>query len=298
MIRSPMRLLLLSAVMMSCGGGIAVCERDAPRWARGHAAGRANVFVGEACDVPAATAVRAATADALATFAGRLGTGVVSEIESVQEAGDAGASSHVKATVRLCGVPITVRDAEVVRRKVSRFGSRAAAWVKVAIPRGEAARLKRQARGMTALALTCKTACDQGYCPAPCPPGFVSSVRRAANRAGIALTAERLKPGDFDGATDAGAAYVLRIELRTRFESKVRDEFYAYGTALMEWIDSADRKVLAAHDVPETKGGAYSRRGAMAGAGKRAGAKLVKALKNGVPGIRRSDGGARCTSGP
>jgi len=275
-------LLVLVLTATACGPVLSVCEREIPRWARPEARGPSNTFVGAACKAPAGEAVGIATANALAAFASELGVNVQSEFVALQQADDSGASESVSARVKLCGVPITVRGAKVVKRQVKAGRGGTAAWVRIAVPPGESARLKRQALGKTALAVTCQTDCPTGKCPWTCPPGFVASVRAAAKTGGLALTSNDLKPGDFNGALEAGAAYILQVKLNSRFEAEYQGEYYAYGNASYEWFDSADRKALAAHHVGETKGGAYSEAGALKTAGVRAGKQLTEALAAGV----------------
>lgn len=263
--------LILIALTAGCGATApALNDAPAPAWAAHPPSG---TYIGKACT--AQEPVKAARAEALAELANQLGVRVESVLDMTDTEGAAGSTSEVRASIRLCGKPVTVRAAKVTRQATSS----GCTWVRVAVPAKELARLKRQALGKTALSLTCQ----EGTTVRACPPGLEGSVRQAATKAGLRLTPTLVPSGDLNAARGANAAHLLAVTVRPRLEAEQDGEFYAYATAGLQLVDTADEKVLAAINVGEdgNKGGAYSREGAIKAAGNKAAEKLTKRLATG-----------------
>ena len=271
-------LVLWSGLVAACGAhGPPPVAR--PDWASAARidGGDSGLYVGEGGPAASeADALSAATARALSRYGQELGVRIESEVRDVQSLDRADALS-VRVEAR--GVPVVIRQPRVVRRLAGPSAGGIMAWVEVAIPAPERARLQRLMLGRTWLTVSCPS--DGGL--DACPAEVVDAVRAAASEAGLQLLdASATDVVDLATVRERGAAYSLRVTVETRFRGQAGDEHYAEGLGRLEWLEATDEKSLVTHAVAPKKAGAYDRQGAYVAAARAAAGLLASAMKGGA----------------
>ena len=116
---------------------------------------------------------------------------------------------------------------------------------------------------------------------------FATAARTTPQRVGAFVCPIGSKAGlsladggaaDLDAARASGAAYWLHITLFATFLDQAGNEYLAEAGGRVEWYDTADRKALATHAVPQIKDGAYDKDSAPLRALRAAGKSLAEDL--------------------
>lgn len=258
-------------MLLSCGSVLP----SAPAWFPSTVRRPAGHYVGEAGPASApAHAREGAVASAVAALAQELGVHVGSTVLKQGRSSEAGAEETIEVETRLESVPVVVRGLSVVREHLVPGPGGYHAWVEVAVPAAERARLSRVALGRTWLTVRCDLDGQRS-----CPPGAVERVRAAVASAGLRLAeGDPLAPTDATQARATGAAFLLRLDLESRFRSRSGDEHYADATAHLALVDTADAKGLAELAVGPLKGGDYTREKAVLAAAEVALRGIVEAV--------------------
>ncbi len=209
-----------------------------------------------------------AESEALARLAREVSVEVRVEQSAVQVERNGQASAEFRMSVASRSAPIELRSLRIARRHVAQNEQgRFDACVEIAIPRAEKRRLQRAVLGKTLLSLSCARSGEQAQA---CAPEHLAIVKQAASDAGL-----RIMPNDLavldaanmqTAAESAGAAQVLRVQLRVGPVEPLDDAYFVRAFASADLYDALDGKIVQSVKVGPVKFGEYAQTKASRGA--------------------------------